>query len=124
MLRRLLLCVVCLQLLQRVCAEGFELLERLCANETGVGTFAHKHVLDRLNGRRIIFVGDSVTRYQVLFHCMGCLWTACFWELVSIAHMVFAATATNHNYAPTDSTAVSGAGVLRGVRPLPRSAVG
>jgi hypothetical protein len=44
----------------------FKLLERTCDKETGSGSLAHEHVLDRLNGRKLILIGDSVSRYQYL----------------------------------------------------------
>lgn len=48
---------------QRVAGE-FDSLDRTCSDETGPGSLAHSHVLDRLNDKRVVFVGDSVTRYQ------------------------------------------------------------
>lgn len=47
-------------------AVGATLLDVKCANEAGVGSHAHEQTLDRLNGRSVVLLGDSVTRYQYL----------------------------------------------------------
>jgi hypothetical protein len=35
-----------------------------CSGEDGVGSARHEQVLDLLNGRKLAFVGDSLTRYD------------------------------------------------------------
>lgn len=47
-------------------ARAAEVLRHGCAHEQGVGSRAHSNALDRLNGRKLVFVGDSISRYQYL----------------------------------------------------------
>jgi hypothetical protein len=37
-----------------------------CASEKGPHSIVHEHYLNRLDGKRIVFIGDSITRYQYL----------------------------------------------------------
>lgn len=46
--------------------SGRVLFPHACSREAGTGSRSHERALDRLNGRRIVFVGDSVSRYQYL----------------------------------------------------------
>jgi hypothetical protein len=52
-------------LLARLSAAG-NVFPRACAWEAGRGSRSHERALNRLNGRGIVFVGDSVSRYQYL----------------------------------------------------------
>ena len=57
-----ILCLCCFH----GCVRAFTSTWTPCADEAGAGSLAHEHFLDRLNGRRIVFVGDSLSRYQYL----------------------------------------------------------
>jgi hypothetical protein len=47
----------------------------LCTEETGAGSARHELFLNRLNGRRIVFVGDCILRCEPLpgLLCSSCL---------------------------------------------------
>jgi hypothetical protein len=47
-------------------AYANELVKHVCAHETGTGSRAHENTIDRLSGRHLVFIGDSVSRYQYL----------------------------------------------------------
>lgn len=45
-------------------AEGghFDVSEHRCADEHGLGSIDHEAALDRLDGKRIVFIGDASVR--------------------------------------------------------------
>jgi hypothetical protein len=43
-----------------------ELIKHVCAHETGMGSRAHENAIDRLSDRYLVFIGDSLSRYQYL----------------------------------------------------------
>lgn len=47
-----------------------DLLQHGCNSERGPLSFEHEEWIERLDRKRIVFIGDSITRYGMLF----CLW--------------------------------------------------
>lgn len=47
---------------EQTVSHDFDVLEHRCANEEGRGSSAHEAALDRLDGKRILFVGDTTDR--------------------------------------------------------------
>lgn len=46
--------------------RAVRLLDVTCAHESGLGSHAHEDTLNKLNERSVVFIGDSVSRYQYL----------------------------------------------------------
>lgn len=48
-------------------AQGnFDVSERRCSDEHGLGSAEHEAALDRLDGKRIVFIGDVSVRWDCL----------------------------------------------------------
>lgn len=46
----------------RAANGDFDVSEHRCADEHGLGSIEHEAALDRLDGKRIVFIGDASVR--------------------------------------------------------------
>jgi hypothetical protein len=48
------------------CVMPLDIVSHKCNKQSGPHSWHHEEYLKRLDGRRIVFIGDSITRYQYL----------------------------------------------------------
>ena len=47
-----------------------EISQHKCNSETGASSLAHEDVLNRMNGKKLVYIGDSVTRLALFAVCL------------------------------------------------------